>query len=357
MHAVNPVQRLRLLRDRLARQTAETADPEWIFHAEMSEIFHSVRDLHTNYLLPEPFSGKIAYLPFLVEEYQDEGGNFYVVSHIMQGFSAPGFDRGAEITHWSGIPIQRAVDLNAARFAGSNLAARHSRGVQSLTIRPLRIHLPPNEEWVTLSYVGTDGTSRELREPWRVVDNLPPLADADAVSPQAAATGVDLGADEASRAQRLLFAPQTVAQELALQATGELPSPAAGDAVLPTTMPQVFRARSVTASSGTFGRGDHGQGALRPGEQRRVVIAGVVLDQPGQVRHDGAVRQDRLDTAQLRAHRPEPQDAQPAGVGRHRPADSCAVRLAIRIGRSRPGSASATCRRVTPAPAVTWDAS
>jgi hypothetical protein len=76
MHAVNPVQRLRLLRDRLARQTAETADPEWIFHAEMSEIFHSVRDLHTNYLLPEPFSGKIAYLPFLVEEYQDEGGNF-----------------------------------------------------------------------------------------------------------------------------------------------------------------------------------------------------------------------------------------------------------------------------------------
>src|SRR5262249_48554849 len=63
----------------------------------------------------------------------------------------------------------------------------------------------------------------------------------------------DLGADEASRAQRLLFAPHTVAQELALQATGELPSPAAGDDVLPTTMPQVFRARSVTTSSGTFG--------------------------------------------------------------------------------------------------------
>jgi hypothetical protein len=32
-------------------------------------------------------------------------------------------------------------------------------------------------------------------------------------------------------------------------------------------------------------------------------------------------------------------------------------RLAIRIPRSRPGSASATCCRVTPAPAVTWDAS
>src|SRR5262249_48404332 len=114
MHAVNRVQRLRFLRARLARQTAETAGPEWAFHAEMSEIFHSVRDLHTNYLLPEPFSGKIAYLPFLVEEYQDEGGSFYVVSHIMQGFSAPGFERGAEVTHSGGIASQRAADRTAA---------------------------------------------------------------------------------------------------------------------------------------------------------------------------------------------------------------------------------------------------
>lgn len=67
MHAVNPVQRLRLLWVRLERQTPETVDPEWLFHAELSEIFHSVRDLHTNYLLPSPFAGKVAFLPFLVE--------------------------------------------------------------------------------------------------------------------------------------------------------------------------------------------------------------------------------------------------------------------------------------------------
>jgi hypothetical protein len=254
MHAVNPVQRLRLLRDRLARQTAATADPEWRFHAEMSGIFHSVQDLHTNYLLPAPFSGKIAYLPFLVEEYHDQAGPHYVVSHVMQGFSAPGFEPGAEIIHWSGIPIERAVDLNAARFAGSNLAARHSRGVESLTIRSLRIHLPPDEEWVTLSYVGVDGTARELREKWLVVDNLPPMADANAVSPQAVAIGLDLGADEVGRARRLLFAPHTVARESDFQATGELPPPVADGADLPTSMPGVFRARSITAtSSRTFG--------------------------------------------------------------------------------------------------------
>src|SRR3954468_14808700 len=71
MHAVNPVQRLRLLRARLLRQTAETMGPERVFHAGVSAVFHSVRDLHTNYLLPAPFAGMIAYLPFQVERYSD----------------------------------------------------------------------------------------------------------------------------------------------------------------------------------------------------------------------------------------------------------------------------------------------
>jgi hypothetical protein len=254
MHAVNPLQRLRLLAARLDRQTATTMDPEWRFHAELSEIFHSVRDLHTNYLLPDPFNGKIAFLPFLIEEYQDAAGSHYVVSHLMQGFAAPGFGPGAKITHWSGIPIDRAVDLNAARFAGSNLAARHSRGVESLTVRSLRIHRPPDEQWVTVSYIGTDTVKRELTEKWQVVDNLPPLAaDPDAVTPDATALGVDLGGDEVARARRMLFAPESVAQEAAVRATGR-PQRSTGNAAdIATSMPGVFRARNVTTASGTFG--------------------------------------------------------------------------------------------------------
>lgn len=253
MHAVNPVQRLRLLRNRLDRQTPATMDPEWKFHAEMSEIFHSVRDLHTNYLLPAPFNGKIAYLPFLIEEYQDSTGAHYVVSRLVQGFSAPGFGPGAEITHWSGIPVERAVDLNADRFAGSNLPARRSRGVESLTIRSLRIHLPPDEQWVTISYVGTDGTARELRQPWLVVDNLPPIAEADMPIADAAARGLDLEGDDISRARRLLFAPQSVAMEQAVLASGGLPPQTEDAADVPSTMPGTFRVRSISTASGTFG--------------------------------------------------------------------------------------------------------
>jgi hypothetical protein len=255
MHAVNPVQRLRLLRVRLERQTSDTMDPEWLFHAELSGIFHSVRDLHTNYLLPNPFAGKVAYLPFRVEEYFDDtGASHYVVAGVVQGFSAPGFGPGAEVTHWGGIPIDRAVDLNAARFAGSNAAARHSRGVQSLTVRPLVIHLPPDEEWVTVSYVGTDGTEHELRQAWLVTENLPPfVGDLDQVSTTAACLGVDLDADEASRARTLLFAPQVAGQAQASESPALTSSPAAVGQDVPTSMPGVFRARSVETASGTFG--------------------------------------------------------------------------------------------------------
>lgn len=253
MHAINPVQRLRLLQTRLERQTTATMDPEWRFHAELTSIFHSVRDLHTNYILPAPFNGKIAFLPFLVEEYLDNVGAHYVVSRVVQGFTAPGFGAGAEVTHWNGIPIERAVDLNAQRFAGSNADARRARGIESLTIRGLRIHLPPDEQWVTVSYVGLDGVARELREKWLVVDNLPAFAtDADALSRNAASLGLDLGADEVGRARRLLFSPRTVMLERAAREGGAVPESVAG-ADIPTTMPTVFRAEPVATPSGTFG--------------------------------------------------------------------------------------------------------
>ena len=255
MHAVNPVQRLRLLRIRLERQTPETMDREWLFHAELSGIFHSVRDLHTNYLLPSPFAGKVAFLPFRVEEYFDDAGaSRYVVAGVVEGFTAPGFGPGAEVTHWGGIPIDRAVELNAARFAGSNAAARHSRGVQSLTVRPLVIHLPPDEEWVTVSYIGTDGAEHELRQAWLVTENLPPfVGDLNQVSTTAAGLGVDLDADEASRARTLLFAPQVAGQAQAGESPALTSSPAAVGQDVPTSMPGVFRARSVETASGIFG--------------------------------------------------------------------------------------------------------
>ena len=254
MHAIDPVQRLRLLRARMEHLSDDTMGPEWRFHREMSSIFHSLRDLHTNYLLPEPFAGMVAFLPFLVERCHDaDGDEHYLVTRLVTGFSAPGFVPGAEVTHWSGIPMSRAVALNGERFAGSNEAATLARGLESLTIRPLRIHVPPDEDWVIVTYLDQSGTERELREQWRVTENLPMMTDLDRPSTTSTNLGLDLDADERSRAKTLLYAPEVVE---ASQGRAEVElttrAAAAGEDV-PSSMPSVFRARSVATSSGTFG--------------------------------------------------------------------------------------------------------
>ncbi|GLY54157.1 S41 family peptidase [Lentzea sp. NBRC 102530] len=246
MHAVNPVQRLRVLRARLERQTDASAEPEWQFHRELSSTFHSVRDLHTNYLLPAPFAGRIAFLPFQLERcFAADGTEQYVVARTVADFD--GLAVGAEVTHWNGTPIARAVALNGAIFAGSNTAANLARGLESLTLRPLVIQLPPDEDWVVVSYRDETGAAEEIRVDWQVTENLPPMTDVDSLSPAAAAQGVDLDSDEKARAKKLLHAPKVVQAE----AAGGAVAMAAQD--VPTTMPGVFRARPVVTPSGTFG--------------------------------------------------------------------------------------------------------
>ncbi|MEU4291026.1 S41 family peptidase [Kribbella sp. NPDC026596] len=254
MHAVNPLQRLRVMRARMERQTTATMEAEWIFHRAMSSIFHSVRDLHTNYLLPVPFAGKIAFLPFMIEKCTDEAGaDHYLITRTVTGYSAPQFGPGAEVTHWNGTPIARAVALNGAVFAGSNDAANLARGLESLTLRPLVIQAPPDEAWVTLSYLGLDGSDQELREQWKVTTNLPPMTDLDAISEASALMGLDLDSDEKARAKKALYVRDVVDLERG-QSSAELRTPAAvSGADLPTTMPGVFRAREVSTSSGMFG--------------------------------------------------------------------------------------------------------
>src|SRR5262245_6631901 len=70
MHAVDPIQRLRVLMLRVSE--SNPADfPESEFQREMLEVFASVRDRHTQYQPPSPWAGHVAYLPFLVEEYTE----------------------------------------------------------------------------------------------------------------------------------------------------------------------------------------------------------------------------------------------------------------------------------------------
>jgi hypothetical protein len=249
LHAIDPVQRLRLLRLR------HHALDEREFQSEMIDIFNGLRDLHTNYVLPEAYWPKFAFLPFRVEEYYQGETRKYLVSAVSPLNTDPHLVPGVEITHWSGMPIDLAVARNAAREAGSNPEARRARGLEALTLRWLGMSLPPEEDWIVLTY--TDGTeTRESRIEWRVIErqDLAGLSASDADVPiaRASALAVDIKTELLRRVRKALFdAPALrVANEMA-RARRQGDATAAADL---SVMPDVFpRFGAVTTPSGVFG--------------------------------------------------------------------------------------------------------
>ena len=255
MYGIDPVQRLRLLRYQLDQLESQPLPPDIEFHAELTRIFHSLRDLHTTYRLPYPFREVVAWLPFLVEEFWDEGGNRrrYIVSKVV-GEGEVKRLLGAEILHWNGTPIETAIAINADHQAGSNPDARHARGLNSLTIRPLDRGLPPDEDWVTVRYTDADGNIGELRQEWLVFIPQSVLRGQDpteAEAPVAAAFGLDDHTDYIQAAKKVLYSPPNVLEHERASAPGARISNGAG--TLPTSMPTVFRAREVETELGRLG--------------------------------------------------------------------------------------------------------
>jgi C-terminal processing protease CtpA/Prc len=273
MHAVDPVQRLRLLRYRLQQQAENEAQPapspEWTprqpplgeveFHKEMTRIFNSVRDLHTNYLLPEPYALFTAFLPFLVEEFFEDGVPRYVVTKVASWLEGhPTFKPGVEVLYWNAMPVRRAIEQNADAQPGSNPDARFARGLATLTFRPLMRSLPPDEEWVVVGFRGTgeQGAPRdvEVRIDWLAFIPERGAARLDEQAPAvAAAQGSDILMDEVNLARKILFAPQAVAAEKEVAARGGPDRSAPRRGSLETTLPGTLRAEKVETASGRFG--------------------------------------------------------------------------------------------------------
>jgi subtilisin family serine protease len=175
MHAVRPVQRLRVLLRRLQQQTDIPVgeEDELPFHNTLTQIFNSVRDLHTVYQLPRPYRDYIAYLPFEVDVFYDESHRRrYLVKRVVRDypFSNEQFGKGAELLYWNGMAIERAVRASADATAGSNEAARHARGISALTIRAMNTALPPDADFVNLEFlpVGADAVPCTMRQEWFV---------------------------------------------------------------------------------------------------------------------------------------------------------------------------------------------
>src|SRR6185312_14662352 len=170
MYAIDPVQRLRLLRQRCSSETP--LDPI-DFHVEMTEIVTGLRDAHTRYVGPSELEGQVAMLPFLVEAYGPPEAPHYIVSKLAADEAVTGsqrlFHEGVEIVTWNGVPMDRAVDRHADDETGGRPDSRRARALESMTLRALQYGPPPDERWVTVGYVDLAGVERNLRVDWRVV--------------------------------------------------------------------------------------------------------------------------------------------------------------------------------------------
>ena len=130
-----------------------------------------------------------------------------------------------------------------------------------MTIRPLAMSLPPDEEWVVVTY-RAGRRERQRRFERRVFESgLPgggndPLA---AVGDLAVVLGLDAKAELERQARKLLFAPEAVdvAERVRRQVDPVLGAgPEAGAPVdfnVVSTLPDAFTFRTVTTPSGKFG--------------------------------------------------------------------------------------------------------
>jgi C-terminal processing protease CtpA/Prc len=253
----DPVQRLRSLYQRLD----SIEDDE--FHRAMAEIVTDLRDAHTRYIGPASVHGQVAFLPLLVERYTEDSRDHYVVSKIFTAdseeedhFAQQGFVGGVELTHWNGVPIDLAVERYADRETGGRPDARKARALESLTFRSLRYALLPDEDWIVVSFTGTDGRPGEIRLSWRYANeaDVPRVVEVEGAA-QLAYAG-DPAAEAVRRIKKMLFATDkwyeadrgeipTLEQSLAdYEATGGWLTGNFEDAVA---------ARAVDLSAGRFG--------------------------------------------------------------------------------------------------------
>jgi hypothetical protein len=250
MYAIDPIQRLRLLRQRV-----DTIDDREL-HGELSATMTALRDAHTRYIGPTALTDHVATLPFLVEAYGEPSKRRYIVSKTAleaRRIHDRHFVPGVELVRWNAVPMDRAVELHAERETGGRPDSRRSRALESFTFRALQYGPPPDEDWVIVGYRDLQGKAREVRFDWHVVKpGRAPTAGGRDRSRRAFA--IDPAAEVTRRGKKLLFAPELwYADQQPRARRRRRPQPPAVGEWIDTDFQDAIAAKIVKTRAGTFG--------------------------------------------------------------------------------------------------------
>lgn len=240
-YASDPVQALQLLRGRVA----DMSDAE--FHLTISGLVVDLRDAHTSYSGPASLEGRVAVLPFLVEQYGAADAPSFLVTKVSgrRLIKDERFRAGVLLESWNGIPFARAVEIYADRETGGRSDARRARALESLTLRSLRFAPPPDEMWVDVGFrEGPNKPLRETRVPWRVVQPGRPATGIHAGSHAALRVGINPAGEEVRRGKKLMFSGK---QWLAEKSNRRV---ARDEGWLKTDFPDVLSAKMMPTPAG-----------------------------------------------------------------------------------------------------------
>ena len=197
-HGVDPVRQLLVFREQLG----SGCDPRR-FHNRMLQIFKTLGDVHTAYRLPAPWKDAIAFLPFILGSFVEEGNRRYVVTRTLwddSDWGLTGFERGTEVVSWNGTPIDEAVQHGAEFEEGSTAPHDLALGLQFMTVRWLGASFEPDSPWVIVGYRRA-GEVKECRFFWTVLKGSLQLVVTNQAVPAVFAAG-DRVSVEALRQER-----------------------------------------------------------------------------------------------------------------------------------------------------------
>ncbi len=148
--------------------------------AELYRIFSSQRDLHLNYIFPQPYANFQSSLPFTFKRVQGRRDFFEVrVDSInAERFAEFAPDQrmpevGDQVLSYNGVRIRTAANNIVEVGQGANKFGGFSRALARLTFRPHLLSLVPEEDEVTITFrsknsgrYGRKGKKYTVTIPW-----------------------------------------------------------------------------------------------------------------------------------------------------------------------------------------------
>jgi len=156
------------------------------FHKKMSDIFYRLRDLHTLYFLPQPYSCYSTLLPFLVQEVKlPDGKKVAAISEVDEESEAFKFmpkpfpiHVGDIVTKYDGVEIETAIRNQMVRSFGANPEASRRYSFELIRFKEQSLEFLPEKDTVKLELKNDKGESYNVTVPWVSRINKDCLAEA-----------------------------------------------------------------------------------------------------------------------------------------------------------------------------------